>query len=107
MVSSDARGSTFGTPGTGPIHMDDVHCRGTETRLSDCPHNANHNCGHYEDAGITCQPRTSTISPFSILSHYVISNMLPRTFLMLFIWLRTTVWDTTLKHISKAYSCHP
>ena len=36
--------------------MDDVNCAGTETRLIDCPARqiGTHNCGHIEDAGVTC-----------------------------------------------------
>lgn len=42
--------------GLGPIHLDNVFCRGTESRLVDCLHNpwGSHNCGHEEDAGIMC-----------------------------------------------------
>ena len=40
--------------GAGPIVMDEVHCRSTESRLIDCPYNFNHNCGHSEDAGVRC-----------------------------------------------------
>ena len=40
--------------------MDDVACRGTESRLSSCSHVTNHNCGHSEDASVKCQVRTST-----------------------------------------------
>ena len=42
--------------GTGPIHMDNVACSGTEQRLVDCRHTAgiHHNCFHAEDAGVTC-----------------------------------------------------
>ena len=44
--------------GTGQIWLDNVQCRGTETRLIDCPANplGSHNCGHTEDAGVRCQP---------------------------------------------------
>ena len=45
--------------GTGPIVMDEVRCRATETRLIDCPYVLNHNCGHNEDAGVRCTPSTS------------------------------------------------
>ena len=44
------------TNGVGQIWLDNVQCRGTETRLIDCPANAlgSHNCGHIEDAGVRC-----------------------------------------------------
>ena len=43
--------------GTGAILLDNVGCTGTETRLVNCRSNSLgvHNCGHYEDAGVTCQ----------------------------------------------------
>ncbi len=47
-------------PGTGLIGLDDVACSGTETMLTDCTattstiHGVNHNCGHDEDAGVSC-----------------------------------------------------
>ena len=41
--------------GTGAIVLDDVACRGTESRLVDCTFNPNHNCNHGEDAGVRCQ----------------------------------------------------
>ena len=42
--------------GTGDIWLDNVQCRGTETRLVDCPHLpiGTHNCAHSEDAGVRC-----------------------------------------------------
>ena len=42
--------------GAGQIWLDNVNCRGTETRLVDCPANplGNHNCVHAEDAGVRC-----------------------------------------------------
>ena len=41
--------------GTGPIHIDNVRCLGTETRLLSCPLLRVDNCVHAEDAGIRCQ----------------------------------------------------
>ena len=42
--------------GTGQIVSDDLQCTGSESRLIDCPHNGlgNHNCVHFQDAGVRC-----------------------------------------------------
>ena len=42
--------------GTGPIHLDDLRCTGSEGTLFDCPFTAIHNCNHFEDAGVRCIP---------------------------------------------------
>ncbi|KAJ8257247.1 hypothetical protein GJAV_G00183540 [Gymnothorax javanicus] len=49
--------------GSGPITLDDLRCLGSEASLDQCPHNGlrNHNCGHYEDAGVTCSDGTATV----------------------------------------------
>ena len=36
------------------IHMDDIACVGNESFLFNCKHNKDHNCHHYEDAGVKC-----------------------------------------------------
>ena len=43
--------------GTGPIHLDGVDCRGSESRLIDCSRSPSVNCtnNHSEDAGVRCQ----------------------------------------------------
>ena len=43
--------------GSGSIHIDDVGCIGSETRLIDCPRSSTVYCrhAHSEDAGVRCQ----------------------------------------------------
>ena len=48
--------------GTGPIHIDDLTCSGTETRLIDCQYDSNtDDCDHTEDAGIACYNESKSI----------------------------------------------
>ncbi|MEQ2201951.1 hypothetical protein XENOCAPTIV_021240 [Xenoophorus captivus] len=51
-----ARNSEFGEGRELRILLDDVHCNGTESNLLNCTHAGvgNHNCAHYEDAGVIC-----------------------------------------------------
>ncbi|XP_022109511.1 scavenger receptor cysteine-rich type 1 protein M130-like isoform X2 [Acanthaster planci] len=39
-----------------PIHLDDLECLGTESKLEFCPNLqwGRHNCAHYEDAAVRC-----------------------------------------------------
>ena len=41
--------------GSGLILMDDVNCVGTERSIFHCSYITNHDCGHHEDVGVTCE----------------------------------------------------
>ena len=49
--------SAYFGQGTGLILLDNVFCSGSETKLIYCSHPGlgQHDCGHYEDAGVRCQ----------------------------------------------------
>ncbi|KFQ25894.1 Neurotrypsin, partial [Mesitornis unicolor] len=46
--------------GTGPVLLDEVQCTGNELSIEQCPKSSwrEHNCGHKEDAGVSCTPLT-------------------------------------------------
>ena len=54
-------GAYFGA-GSGEIFLDDVSCTGLETGLLSCASSpiGTHNCGHSEDAGVTCEGKCLT-----------------------------------------------
>ena len=56
-----ARSLAYYGHGTIPILLDNVGCRGTESQLIDCTYDSNTlDCSHREDAGVTCQPLSSS-----------------------------------------------
>ena len=46
--------SAYFGPGTGPIHFDNVYCRGNEDSIYDCRYYTYHNCDHFDDASVEC-----------------------------------------------------
>jgi hypothetical protein len=65
LLGATARSNAFYGQGTGPIHLDNLACNGSEIRITDCPSNpiGTHNCVHAEDAGVTCAPIVTTPPP--------------------------------------------
>ncbi|XP_041369837.1 deleted in malignant brain tumors 1 protein-like [Gigantopelta aegis] len=63
------RGGAYFPSGTGPIWLDDVHCTGNETSITQCGHRdwRNNNCGHSEDAGVICGG-AATKSPIRLVN---------------------------------------
>ena len=47
-------GGHFGQS-TGPIHMSNVMCTGTEASITNCTFSTTHFCDHSQDIGIYCQ----------------------------------------------------
>ena len=47
--------------GKGTILLDNLNCTGRESSLLRCTHNGLnvHNCGHRDDAGVTCKKKVS------------------------------------------------
>ena len=45
--------------GSGPIWLDDLQCRVSDTRLISCPHRGigSHSCGHSEDIAVYCNSK--------------------------------------------------
>ena len=58
-AGTTAYSSSYFGRGTGGIYLDNLGCRGSESRLIDCPHSriGVHNCDHSDDAGMRCQRR--------------------------------------------------
>ena len=58
--------------GTGHIWLDDVSCSGNESYLYHCSHRGlgTHNCGHHQDAGVTCSGERTF--GFSILHKWIV-----------------------------------
>ena len=56
-LNSDATAvsNAFYGRGSGPIHLDDVACTGSETNVLQCRYDSvTSDCGHSEDAGVQC-----------------------------------------------------
>ena len=75
LYTAEARTSRYFGAGVGPIWLSNVHCNGSEERLTNCPSDSITTCqaGHNEDAGVVCEARTGNYlsDSFSLLVNYV------------------------------------
>ena len=53
--------------GGGPIHFNNFGCIGSESSLFNCTHSTTNNCGHYQDAGVTCSAGNTSWSYCTVL----------------------------------------
>ena len=77
-IDATAVGSAFYGRGSGPIHIDDVACTGTETNVLQCTYDpVTSDCGHSEDAGVQCQI-DSELASYTVM-HFIIFNVIITT----------------------------
>ena len=70
LAGTSAYSNAYFGRGTGGIYLDNVGCRGSESRLIDCSHNVIgvHNCDHSDDAGIRCRGKAKKIRTWKIVA---------------------------------------
>lgn len=61
-VADEVEVRQFDGEASGPIFLDQVHCSGTESRLSDCDTTEVHMCDHDDDVGIICHRENYTLT---------------------------------------------
>ena len=78
LAGATAYSNAYFGRGTGGIYLDNIGCRGSESRLIDCYHSVIgfHNCDHSDDAGIRCRCKAKKIRNWKIL---VRSNIMRAT----------------------------
>lgn len=81
-------GARYGQ-GTGPIFLDDILCRGNETRIVDCRSDgiAVHNCGHSEDAGAICKREEPTQQTNSVSVLFIVISYQIRLFFSVLLYI--------------------
>ena len=65
-------GAFFGA-GSGPIHLDDVRCIGSEAALINCTYDPSTvDCSHFEDAGVQCQGNDHPLPPLDAYKVFLV-----------------------------------
>lgn len=75
-TTSEAYGGAVYGQGSGPIWLDDVKCKGSETSIEKCSHRpwGSHNCNHGDDVSINCMPNGINISLYVLINPKTFSS---------------------------------
>ncbi|XP_050964964.1 scavenger receptor cysteine-rich domain-containing group B protein [Labeo rohita] len=89
--------------GSGPILLDNVDCSGSEQKLSDCFNLGwgQHNCGHFEDAGVICAPPTD----FAVVGRDFVFGITDKPLTTTRATTTTTPADSTIRLIGGINRC--
>ena len=72
VFTGTALGNAYFGQGTGSIVMNNVHCTGTESNLTNCSHRFNRGCVHSEDAGVRCTSNSNSKFKDTIIVAYTV-----------------------------------
>ena len=76
LSDATALSNAFYGQGSGPIHIDDVACTGTETNILLCTYDSvTSDCGHSEDAGVQCQVDSRFMDKLTLQSRSYLSTL--------------------------------
>nr|XP_021492621.1 LOW QUALITY PROTEIN: scavenger receptor cysteine-rich type 1 protein M130 [Meriones unguiculatus] len=93
--------AAFG-PGTGPIWLNEMKCRGNESSLWDCPARpwTHSDCGHKEDASVQCLLRVPSESQHGT-GHATLATLLTCGIIILVLLVTFLLWTLKRRQIQR------